>query len=250
MECIPAIDLRAGRSVRLWRGDFDAETVYGDPLEHAMGYADRGATRLHVVDLDAARSGVAGNDSVISAIASGVKIPVEVGGGVRSVARADALFAAGVDRVVVGTAAIEDPSMLEALAHAFPGRVAVGLDHHRVVIDGSTRREVAVRGWEIGSGIETHDLLHRLGDLDLAAVIVTDISRDGTLEGPDLEGLAATLSATRHAVIASGGIGTVGDLEALRALSAEGRAIAGAIVGRALLSGRFSLEEALAACRA
>lgn len=235
--------------MRLLRGDYAVETVYGDPLEHARGYVEKGASRLHVVDLDAARSGVAGNEAVIAAIASAVDVPIEVGGGVRSVARAAQLLDVGVDRVVVGTAAVEDPSLLEELTRMFPGQIAVGLDHRNAIVDGRLRREVAVRGWEVGSGVELEEELARVAELALAAVIVTDISRDGTLEGPDVEGLVATLSATKHPVIASGGVGSAKDLMSLGALVASGRRIAGVIVGRALLSGAVTLEEALSACR-
>jgi phosphoribosylformimino-5-aminoimidazole carboxamide ribotide isomerase len=250
MECIPAIDLRNGRSVRLLRGDYDAETIYGDPLEQASAYADGGATRLHVVDLDAARTGVGVNDQVIAKIAGRLDIPIEVGGGVRSLVRAAQLFDAGVDTVVVGTAAIEDPSILKSLAAAYPGKVAVGLDHRRAVTNGITRREVAVRGWEVGSGVELVDALAQLESLDLAGVIVTDIGRDGTLEGPDLEGLALTLESTSHHVIASGGIGKVDDLVALNGLCRDAKEISGVIIGKALLSGAITLQEALDACAA
>jgi phosphoribosylformimino-5-aminoimidazole carboxamide ribotide isomerase len=250
MECIPAIDLREGRSVRLLRGDYAAETVYGDPVEHARAYADGGATRLHVVDLDAARSGIGHNDNVVAAIATSVKIPIEVGGGVRSLERAHELFSAGVDRVIVGTSAIEDPQLLVRMAGRFPGQVAVGLDHRSRLVDGQERREVALRGWELGSGVDLFEVLARIESLALAAVIVTDISRDGTLEGPDLEGLAAVLAATAQPVIASGGIGRVDDLLALGRVGEVARRIAGVIVGKALLSGALSLHDALMACAA
>lgn len=236
--------------MRLLRGDYAEETVYGDPVEQARGYQAGGASRLHVVDLDAARSGVGANDDVIAAIAAAIEIPIEVGGGVRSVERATALFEIGVATVVVGTVAIEDTAVLNQLASRYPGRVAVGLDHRRVELPGGVRREVAVRGWEVGSGVELVAALERIEPLELAAVIVTDISRDGTLEGPDLDGLRVTLATTSHAVIASGGVGRADDLLALGALSEKGNRIAGVIVGRALLSGALSLSEALDACAA
>jgi len=250
MECIPAIDVRDGRSVRLLQGDYAKETVYGDPVEQARSYADGGASRLHVVDLDAARSGNGENDAVVAAIAAAISVPIEVGGGVRSLERASSLLGYGVDRVVVGTAAVEDPSLLVELAGRYPGRVAVGLDHRSVVSDGASRRELAVRGWEVGTDLDLLEVLANLASLELAGVIVTDIGRDGTLAGPDLEGLAAVLEATGLPVIASGGIGTVADLVALRELAASGRRIEAVIVGKALLSGAISLGEALVACTA
>jgi phosphoribosylformimino-5-aminoimidazole carboxamide ribotide isomerase len=250
MECIPAIDVRGGRSVRLLRGDYADETLYGDPLEQARAYETGGASRIHVVDLDAARSGIGENDEVVAAIAAALSIPIEVGGGVRSIERAASLLGRGVNRVVIGTLAVEEPAVLKALAERFPGQVAVGLDHRNVTEDGVVRRELAVRGWEVGSGVDLEKFLVDLDSVELAAVIVTDISRDGTLAGPDLVGLEAILSETSHAVIASGGVGTVGDLTALGALRASSRSIDGVIIGKALLAGAISLEEAIAACKA
>jgi phosphoribosylformimino-5-aminoimidazole carboxamide ribotide isomerase len=250
MECIPAIDVRQGRSVRLLRGDYSDETLYGDPLEQARAYEAGGASRIHVVDLDAARSGVGENDDVISSIATTLSIPIEVGGGVRSLERAATLLGFGVDRVVVSTLAVEEPDVLASLAVRFPGRVAVGLDHRSVERDGVVRRELAVRGWEVGSGIDLEKFLVDLETIALAALIVTDISRDGTLEGPDLVGLEAVLSQTSHEVIASGGIGTVADLASLKALRSSTRAIRAVIIGKALLSRAITLDEAIAACAA
>src|ERR1700722_166592 len=181
MECIPAIDVRRGRSVRLLQGDYENETLYGDPLEQARAYESGGAARLHVVDLDAARSGIGENDEVIAAICANLSIPVEVGGGIRSVARAATLLDLGVDRVVIGTVAVEDPPVLKALAERFPGQVAVGLDHRSIIEGGVVRRELAVRGWEVGSGVDLEKFLVELEPVALAALIVTDISRDGTL---------------------------------------------------------------------
>jgi phosphoribosylformimino-5-aminoimidazole carboxamide ribotide isomerase len=219
-------------------------------LEQARAYEKGGASRLHVVDLDAARSGIGENDEVIAAICANLSIPIEVGGGIRSVARAARILELGVDRVVIGTVAVEDPPVLKALAERFPGHVAVGLDHRRITEDGVVRRELAVRGWEVGSGVDLEKFLVELEPVALAAVIVTDISRDGTLAGPDLAGLEAVLSQTSHVVIASGGIGTVADLEALQALRTATRRIDGVIIGKALLSGAISLAEAIAACKA
>jgi phosphoribosylformimino-5-aminoimidazole carboxamide ribotide isomerase len=238
MDLFPAIDLSDGRCVRLYQGDYSKQTVYrDDPVEQAREFAATGAPWIHVVDLDAARTGTPVNRHVVAAITTAVEVPVQAGGGVRDEAAADALVEAGVARVVVGTAAIEQPSLVRRLASERP--VAVGLDAR----DG----EVATRGWERGSGRRLLDVVAELSDAGVAAVIVTDIGRDGTLEGPDLDGLAGVLEATSVDVIASGGVGTVDDIAALASLRAGGHSLAGAIVGRALYEGRFGLDEALAA---
>jgi phosphoribosylformimino-5-aminoimidazole carboxamide ribotide isomerase len=240
MELYPAIDLRAGRVVRLYQGDYDRETVYReDPVEQAKAFAAAGAPWIHVVDLDAARTGRPANRSVIAAIASTVPVPLQVGGGVRDEASADLLFEAGVARVVLGTAALEQPALVERLARRAP--VAVGLD--------ARGRSVAVRGWERDSGHDVADVLRRFAHVGVAAVVVTEIGRDGTLEGPDLEGLAEVLGATDVDVIASGGVGSLDDLRALAALDVDGRCLAGAIVGRALYEERFTLADALTVVR-
>ena len=240
MDLYPAVDLRAGRCVRLYQGDFGQETAYGtDPVTVAKEFAAAGAPWIHVVDLDAARTGVPENRDVVEAIARAVRPSrVQAGGGVRDRAAAEALFATGVDRVVLGTAAVERPDLVRALAADHP--VAVGLD-----VRG---REAAVRGWTARSGHDLFSLLDAYADAGVAAVVVTEISRDGTLTGPDLDGLAAVLESTALPVIASGGVANLSDLTALATLEAGGRRLAGAVVGKALHEDRFSLEEAIAAC--
>jgi phosphoribosylformimino-5-aminoimidazole carboxamide ribotide isomerase len=245
VDLYPAIDLRGGRVVRLYQGDFEKETAYGpDPVAVAEAYAAAGARWIHVVDLDAARTGEPANRDVVAAIAAAVGalgVSVQAGGGVRDQASAEALFAAGVHRVVLGTAAVEHPDLVRELAAAHP--VAVGLD--------GRRGEVAVRGWTEGSGRRVVDVLGEYEGAGVAAVVVTDIARDGTLAGPDVDGLAAVLDATALEVIASGGVGSLTDLETLASLrAANGRHLAGVIVGKALHEGLFSVEEAVAACRA
>jgi phosphoribosylformimino-5-aminoimidazole carboxamide ribotide isomerase len=240
MDLYPAIDLLGGRCVRLYQGDYGRSTVYGDdPVSQALAFEAEGAPWVHVVDLDAARTGEPVNRPVIAAIAEAVSVPVQTGGGVRDDAAAEALFDAGVSRVVVGTAALEDPGFVRRLAARRP--VAVGLD--------ARGRDVAVRGWTEGSGHDLLDLARAFADAGVAALVVTEISRDGTLEGPDLEGLASVLEATSIPVVASGGVGTAADLAALAALRGGGRALAGAIVGRAIYEGALSVGDAVAACR-
>ncbi len=241
MEVIPSLDLRDGRVVRLEQGDYERETVYdSDPAAVVRRFASSGATRLHVVDLEAARDGSPANEPALRAILDEAgELPVQVGGGVRSLERADALLSLGVDRVIMGTAALEDPDLLCRVAKRHPGRVILGLDAR----DG----RVAVRGWREVSDLSTREVLDRFSELPLAGVLHTDIARDGLLGGPNLEATAGLAQATRLPVIASGGVGSVEDLVAL----ARTRVIAAAIVGRALYTGHVDLERALrevAAC--
>jgi len=243
VELFPAIDLRGGRCVRLYQGDYDRETAYGtDPVAVAQAFAAAGASWVHVVDLDAARTGVAENREVVGQIARAVApgTAVQAGGGIRDHAAAEALWAAGVTRVVLGTAAVENPTLVRELAAEHP--VAVGLD-----IRGG---DVAVRGWTEGSGRTLGDVLAGYADAGVDAVVVTEIGLDGTLAGPDLELFATVLEAPGGIdVIASGGVGTLAHIEALASLTAGGRRLAGAIVGKALHDGAFTVGEAVAACR-
>ncbi len=250
MECIPSIDIRGGQAVRLLRGEFANETAYGDPVTRALAYVAAGASHLHLVDLDAARTGRPVNQEIVRKIIREVSVQVQFGGGVRTIEAADALFHLGIGRVVVGTAGIEDPEFARRLAQRYPERVLVGLDHRRVSIGGRTGRGLAVRGWEETTGLELAAALRALEGLPLGGVVVTDISRDGTLEGPDLDGCRYVLGETRFPVIASGGVGSLAHLGALAALSVVGRRLDGAIVGRAFASGELSVADAIAACAA
>lgn len=249
MELLPAIDIRGGKAVRLLRGDYDAETVYDDdPVTRAKGFADAGASWVHVVDLDAARTGEQANLSVVEAIVAGLAgsgCRVEVGGGIRTRETADRLLDAGVERVVIGTAAVEAPEVVDTLASQHSGRVAVGLDVHA---RGDGSGEVAVRGWTEGSGLDLFDLAGRFDRPGVGALIVTAIERDGTMAGPAIDLYSEVLARSGTALVASGGIGSLDDLSALAAVRVEGRSLAGAIIGRALYEERFTLEEALAAC--
>lgn len=232
MDLYPAIDLRGGRVVRLAEGDFTRETHYGDdPVAVARDFAAQGAPWIHVVDLDAAKGDGPINRDVIQAIAAAVDVPVQTGGGQVD----DMSLRAGVERIVLGSIAVRDPSVVERLAEQYPGRVAVGLDHR----DGS----VAVRGWQDDSGARLDDLIARFSDVGVAAFIITNIAHDGLLTGPDLVGLALASSLTDVPVIASGGIASLDDIRALTKLD-----VAGAITGRAIYEGKFTVAEGVAAC--
>jgi phosphoribosylformimino-5-aminoimidazole carboxamide ribotide isomerase len=233
IELYPAIDVLGGRVVRLQQGDYDASTTYGDdPVAVARSFAAAGAAWIHVVDLDAARSGSPVNRPVVAAIAAAVAgtARVQTGGGVRSIADAQLLADAGVARVVMGSAAVAQPSLVEAASRVVP--VAVGLDHRA--------GEVAVHGWTERSGVQLSDALQWFPTA--AAFVITDIARDGMLSGPDVEGLAAAAAATRIPIVASGGVGALADLTALKAVPG----VAGIITGKALYEGRFTVAEALA----
>ncbi len=236
MDLYPAIDLRAGRCVRLHQGDYAQETVYGDdPVAQAQAFADAGAGWIHVVDLDAARTGRPENRAVVAAIASAVDVPVQTGGGVRSVEAAEELFSAGVERVVIGTAALTDPDLVRTLAQDH--RVAVGLD--------AKSGEVATDGWLVGSGRTVLNVARSFADVGVDAFVVTDIARDGTLAGPDIVGLIEVLAATPVDVIASGGVGTMADLTDLDRIEADGRRLSGVIAGKAIYEGHVDVAAAV-----
>ena len=238
MELYPAIDLRGGKVVQLTQGDFALERVHGDdPVAVAQAFVAAGARWIHAVDLDAARSGEPVNRHLIAAIAAGVDVPVQAGGGVRSAEAAAALADVGVARVIMGTAAMEDPDLVATIASRQP--VALGLD-----VRG---REVAVRGWAQGSGIEWPEALRRLADAGAQAVVVTQIDVEGLMGGADTTGLAEVVAATSLDVIASGGVGALADLLALDDVMADGRRLAGAIVGTAIYEGRVDVAEAVVA---
>ncbi len=236
-EVIPAIDLVGGRVVRLHQGDFSQETVYhDDPVALATHFRARGATRLHVVDLDGARVGQPVQAALIARLAA-TGLKVQAGGGLRTLdALAALLDDAGVDRVILGTVALRSPELVHAAAAQWPGRVVVGVDAR----DG----RVAVSGWLEATEVSPLELARAFKDAGVAAALYTDISRDGTGAGPDVAGTAALARASGLPIIASGGVGSLDDLRRLRARSADG--IAGVVVGRAILSGVIPLEAALA----
>jgi phosphoribosylformimino-5-aminoimidazole carboxamide ribotide isomerase len=248
MEFLPAIDLRAGTAVRLTQGDFAREDRYGDPTTLAAGYVAAGARWIHIVDLDAARTGVPHERDVLARIIELTReagVSVEFGGGIRSEDDAEELLESGVSRVVLGTAALEEPALAGRCARRWPGRVAVGLDY-RVGEDGVA--EAQAQGWLAASGQSVTDLLELWQHDPIGAVVATSVARDGMLSGPDLAGLQALLAATSLPVVASGGVSSLDDLVALAALEAGDRRLSGAIVGKAIVEGRFSVQEGMVAC--
>jgi phosphoribosylformimino-5-aminoimidazole carboxamide ribotide isomerase len=235
MQVIPAIDLREGRCVRLRQGDFDQETVFGDdPAAMATRWESEGATRIHLVDLDGAKAGHPINIEAVRSILERVGVPCQLGGGIRDEATIAAWLESGIERVVVGTQALRDPEWFGHMARAYPDRLLLGLDAR----DG----RVAASGWLETSDVVALNLARRFDALPIAGIVYTDIARDGTLEGPNLVAIAAMAEAVRTPVIASGGVGTLEDLQRLAELP-----IAGCLVGRALYEGRFTLRAALAA---
>ena len=241
MILYPAIDLKEGRCVRLLRGDMAQATVFNDsPADQAGQFVRDGFSWLHVVDLDGAIEGRAVNAEAVAAILEVVDIPVQLGGGVRTLEQVEAWLEAGVSRVILGTVAVRDPGLVRKAARAFPEQVAVAVDMR----DG----KVAVHGWVETSELSAIELSRRFEDAGVAALIVTDIGRDGTLEGVNVQGVGAVADAVSIPVIASGGLAGVKDIEALKAR--RGRPIAGAVLGRALYAGAIRPAEALKAAHA
>jgi len=234
---IPAIDLKDGRCVRLRQGRMQEETVYSqEPMEVARRWEDEGAQLLHVVDLNGAVEGFPQNRKAIETILKAVSIPVQVGGGIRTVETVSAYLSSGAERVVLGTAVVRDRAVLEEACGRFPGRVLVGVD--------AQGGKVAVKGWTEVADQDAADFVGRLTGLAVYAVIYTDIARDGMLDGPNLEGLRRMVAACPVPLIASGGITRTEDL---RQLCALGPKVIGAIVGKALYEGVLDLRSAMAA---
>jgi phosphoribosylformimino-5-aminoimidazole carboxamide ribotide isomerase len=238
MTIYPAIDLRGGHCVRLTEGDFSRETVYGDdPVAMARRWIGDGARWLHVVDLDGARAGAPVQAGVVARICRAVDVPVQVGGGLRDEAAVRTVLDAGAARAIVGTVAVRDPDLCERLCTAFPGRIVVGIDAR----DGIAR----VSGWEEGSSLAATDLAATMAKRGATAIVYTDIARDGTEQGPNVEETAKVAQAARIPVVASGGVGSLAHVRAVQARTADG--IEGLIIGRALYTGALSLRDALAA---
>ena len=235
MILYPAIDLKDGQCVRLLRGDMAAVTVFNDdPAAQAAAFVAAGAAWLHVVDLDGAVAGVPANEDAVQAILEAVAVPIQLGGGIRDLAAVERWLAAGVARVVLGTAAVRDPELVVEACARFAGRVAVGID--------ARHGRVAVAGWTETATLAVDALAARAANAGVAAIVYTDIDRDGALGGPNIAATEALARAVAVPVIASGGVASLADLERLKATGV----IAGAISGRALYDGRIDLAAALA----
>lgn len=240
MRLYPAIDLKDGNAVRLIKGDMDAATVYNsDPVSQARAFTELGFDYLHVVDLNGAVSGKAVNKSVVQDILKAVKVPVQLGGGIRTRADIEAWLEAGVTRVILGTAAVKNPSLVKEAAKAHPGKIVVGIDAK----DGF----VAVEGWMEASALSATNLAKLFQDAGVATIIYTDISRDGTLSGPNYKETEAVAHAVRIPIILSGGIGSIDDVK--KALELQRHGVEGMILGRALYEKKLDAKEALALVR-
>ena len=236
MLIIPAIDLKEGKCVRLEQGLMDKATVYSDdPATTAKHWETQGAELLHVVDLNGAFAGVPKNLEAIKAIRAAIKIPIEVGGGIRDMKTIRTLVSIGVDRIILGTAAIEDPAFVQEACAAFPGKIIVGIDAR----DGM----VAIKGWAEVTTVKAVDLALRMQEYGVIAIIYTDIKRDGMLTGPNIEATKALAKALHIPVIASGGVHTMKDIEDLLTVRYSG--VTGVITGKAIYSGSLNLKEAI-----
>jgi phosphoribosylformimino-5-aminoimidazole carboxamide ribotide isomerase len=236
MLIIPAIDLKEGKCVRLEQGLMDKATIYsGDPAGTAQHWESQGAELLHVVDLNGAFDGIPRNLEAIKAIRSAIKIPIEVGGGIRDLATIRSLVAIGIDRIILGTAAIENPAFVHDACREFPGRIIAGIDAK----DGM----VAIKGWAEVTAVKAVDLAKKMQDYGVISIIYTDIKRDGMLTGPNIEATKALADALHIPVIASGGVHTMKDIEDLLTVRHSG--VSGVITGKAIYSGSLDLREAI-----
>ena len=237
MQIYPAIDLRGGQCVRLQQGDYAQETVFGaDPAAMARRWVGEGATYLHIVDLDGAKAGQPVNEAGIRAIVQASGVPCQLGGGLRTEDQIRSALDWGVTRVVIGTKALQSPAWLEEMCGKFPGKIVLGID--------AKGGRVATHGWLDVSDVGAIDLAMRFQHLPLAAIVYTDISRDGMLQGANVDAMAEMARATRLPVIASGGVTTLDDIRRLAAVP-----VAGCIVGRALYEGRLTLKDILHAVK-
>ena len=236
MILYPAIDLKDGQCVRLLRGEMSAATVFNDdPAAQAAAFADAGCEWIHLVDLNGAFAGQPVNAAAVEAILGRIKVPAQLGGGIRDMATIEAWLSKGLARVILGTVAVENPALVREAARAFPGQVAVGID--------ARKGRVATKGWATETDVMATDLARSFQDAGVAAIIYTDIDRDGAMQGPNIEATEALARAVTIPVIASGGVSRMEDLIQLR----DTRVIAGAISGRALYDGAIDLKAALAA---
>jgi phosphoribosylformimino-5-aminoimidazole carboxamide ribotide isomerase len=239
MLLYPAIDLKDGACVRLLRGDMNAATVFGtDPAAQARAFQDAGCDWLHLVDLNGAFAGQPVNGAAVQAILAATSIPAQLGGGIRDIATIEMWLSRGIQRVILGTVAVENPDLVRQAARAFPTQIAVGIDARAGL--------VATKGWAHETNVQATDLAKSFEDAGVAAIIYTDIDRDGAMQGPNIAATEALARAVTIPVIASGGVSSLDDLAALRATGV----IAGAISGRALYDGAIDLGAALAMLRA
>ena len=237
MIIYPAIDIRGGRCVRLTEGRFDAETVFADdPAEMALKWAGLGAEFLHLVDLDGALAGEGKNVPVIERILQSVSIPVQLGGGIRNLETIEKLLSLGVTRLILGSAAVKNPALVEEACKKYPGHIAVGID--------AKNGEVAIEGWGKGSGVAATELAKKMAAYGVETIIYTDISRDGMLSGVNVEATAALARACGVPIIASGGVASIEDIRWVKAVEADG--VQGCIIGKAIYTGAVDLQEALA----
>lgn len=233
MDIIPAVDIRDGKCVRLYQGDYGMETVFSDdPVATAMKWQSLGATRLHIVDLDGAAAGKPGNLKAITGIANTLVVPIQVGGGIRRLETIEELLKLGVDRIVLGTAAVENPNLVREACRRFCQSVAIGID--------AREGRVATHGWQQETELGAVELVRSMAELGARRFIYTDISRDGTLTEPNFSAILEIIDAIRYPVIASGGISSLSHLKVLAKLGVEG-----AIIGKALYTGDINLKEAL-----
>ena len=237
MIIYPAIDIRGGRCVRLTEGRFDAETVFADdPAQMALKWAGLGAEFLHLVDLDGALAGEGKNVPVIERILKSVNIPVQLGGGIRNLATIEKLLDLGVTRLILGSAAVKNPELVQEACKKYPGHIAVGID--------AKNGEVAIEGWGQGSGVAATELAKKMASFGVETIIYTDISRDGMLSGVNVEATAALARACGVPIIASGGVASLDDIRRVKAV--EGDGVQGCIIGKAIYTGAVDLKEALA----
>ena len=245
----PAVDISQGKCVRLLQGRFGTETVYSDdPVEVALGFAKAGARWLHIVDLDGARTGVGANRELVLEVVAKAACPVQAGGGLRSIDDVVEVLAAGANRAVLGTVALEDPAELRRACGRFGERIAVSLDARGAGSAGpqnSIADELTGHGWTVGSGMPLLDAVRIFEEAGASMFIYTDVSRDGTMSGPNLEGVIRLAEHTERPVIASGGVATLDELRAVARLHGDG--VRGAIVGRALYESKFTVIEAVRA---
>ena len=237
MIIYPAIDIRGGRCVRLTEGRFDAETVFADdPAEMALKWAGMGAEFLHLVDLDGALAGEGRNVPVIERILQSVSIPVQLGGGIRNLETIEKLLSLGVTRLILGSAAVKNPQLVEEACKKYPGHIAVGID--------AKNGEVAIEGWGKGSGVAATELAKQMAAYGVETIIYTDISRDGMLSGVNVEATAALARVCGVPIIASGGVASLEDIRRVKAVESDG--VQGCIIGKAIYTGAVDLKAALA----